>query len=577
MKFIHNSRADKIYIRLKRLYGNQADRLIQRLTMLIGRYGVGNIPTSVSSRWNENDVVLITYADSVKKHGEHPLPILQQFLKQHLSDSVSTVHILPFTPWSSDDGFSVIDYRKVEPSYGTWEDIEAISDEFSLMFDLVLNHCSSKSRWFQDFVSGIAPAMHYFLPIAPKTDLSMVVRPRSTPLLTKTQTRDGPTHVWTTFSADQVDLNWQNPDLLFEFLDILIFYITRGVRILRLDAVAFIWKNLGTNCLHQPETHELVKLMRDLLEIVAPQVMLLTETNVPHEENISYFGNGDEAHMVYQFSLPPLLMHALLRGTSLHLKKWAAELPDPPQGCTYFNFTASHDGIGVRPLEGILPDEEIKWIMKEVKTRGGLVSMKSNPDGTQSPYELNITYLEGLCDPSSQELSIARFLCSQALALSFKGIPAIYFHSLVGTSNHLQGVKETGQNRTINRRKWELNELEDLFADSSSRNAIIFEKYIQLLQRRKNHPAFHPESEQQVLDLDSNLFGIMRSALVGHETIICLYNFITQEINIKFSEIHNTLAKAQNCYELISDQEIKTGPRRLLKLKPYQALWLVIP
>jgi len=122
------------------------------------------------------------------------------------------------------------------------------------------------------------------------------------------------------------------------------------MRIARLDAVAFLWKELGTNCLHLPETHELVKLFRDVCEIVAPRAIILTETNVPHAENVSYFGQGDEAHMVYQFSLPPLLLHAFITGNGQYLTHWASGLEPPPAGCTFFNFTASHDGVGVRPF-----------------------------------------------------------------------------------------------------------------------------------------------------------------------------------------------------------------------------------
>lgn len=128
------------------------------------------------------------------------------------------------------------------------------------MFDLVLNHCSARSSWFKDFIAGIEPARHYFLNMDPKQDYSEVVRPRTSPLLTKTRTIDGEANVWTTFSADQVDLNWCNPEVLFEFIDILMFYISKGMRIVRMDAVAFVWKELGTNCIHLPETHEIVKL-----------------------------------------------------------------------------------------------------------------------------------------------------------------------------------------------------------------------------------------------------------------------------------------------------------------------------
>ena len=301
---ISSSKLKIIRRRLSLIYGiDEADVLLERLYRMVGRYGVGMQPSQTGISLSSKDVVLITYADMVKgdEVGQSSLSSLRDFCTARLKGAVSTIHILPFYPWTSDDGFSVVDYREVSTDYGTWEDISKLGEDFDLMFDLVLNHCSAKSPWFKEYVSGVEPGLNYIMEGDPEKDFSMVVRPRSTPLLTPYQTRKGERHVWTTFSADQVDLDWTSPDLLFEFLDIILYYVSIGCRILRLDAVAFLWKKIGTNCLHLPETHQIIKLVRNFLEIVAPEVVILTETNVPHEENISYFGKGDEAHAVDQF------------------------------------------------------------------------------------------------------------------------------------------------------------------------------------------------------------------------------------------------------------------------------------
>lgn len=559
--------------RLTMLYGNHAEKLLERFYMMIGRYGVGYDPVDTHSKWDERDSVLITYADTLSDADSGtPLNALDNFSKKHLKGAIRTIHLLPFFPWSSDDGFSVIDYRQVEESSGTWSDVEKLGQNFDLMFDFVLNHCSSKSAWFKDFVAGIEPACHYFLPMDPKGDCTQVVRPRTTPLLTKTRTRHGEAHVWTTFSPDQVDLNWQNPEVFFEFLDILFLYISKGMRIARLDAVGFLWKTLGTNCLHLPETHEMVKLFRDIAEIVAPQTIILTETNVPHPENVSYFGNGDEAHMVYQFSLPPLTMHALATGNAKYLTKWAQELAPPPDGCTFFNFTASHDGIGVRPIEGILPEKEKNKLIKHVEKAGGKINWRTMPDGSKSPYELNITYFSACAIKQSPELGVERFLCSQALALSLRGIPGIYFHSLTATENYLKGVKKTGQNRTINRRKWELNELrEHLKGDVAGE---VFERYVKMLRRRSNHPAFHPDAEQHVFDIDPELFVHSRISLNGDETIFCIYNMTDKAKSISNPADTELLKRTKNFYDILTARTFGSG-KKGIRLKPYQAMWLV--
>ncbi|MGB0355041.1 MAG: sugar phosphorylase [Opitutales bacterium] len=574
---ISSSKLKVIRRRLARVYGiEEADILLDRLYRMVGRYGVGAQLNQNSPNLTARDVVLITYADMVKSSSEEqsPLGALKEFCTARLKGAVSAIHILPFYPWTSDDGFSVVDYREVSPDYGTWDDVSKLGEEFELMFDLVLNHCSSKSPWFKEYVSGVEPGLNYIMEGNPKTDLSMVVRPRSTPLLTPYQTRKGERHVWTTFSADQVDLDWTSPDLLFEFLDIILYYVSIGCKILRLDAVAFLWKKIGTDCLHLPETHEIIKLIRNFLEVVAPDVVILTETNVPHAENISYFGKGDEAHAVYQFSLPPLLLHGLLRGTSEHLTDWATNLAPPPKGCHFLNFTASHDGVGVRPLEGILPHDEILGLADEIRQKGGFVSMRRMEDGSESPYELNSTYFSALSDPENEDMGMARFQCSQAVALAMKGIPAVYFHSLCGTPNDLEGYKVTKRNRTVNRKKWAQDELNQLLDDQETLPAQIFSWYSRTLRMRAGCPAFHPEAPQEILNFGSDLFAVRRDSTDGGLSVICLFNFTSEDSKVSDMSLLNSLFPEGKARDLISGGEIDWGKKDALTLRPYQAVWL---
>ncbi len=560
--------------RLNRLYGPQeVEHLLERMVALIGRYGVGFEGYSAAERWSETSAVLITYGDMVQNGDEPPLQVLKRFADRHLAGAINTVHVLPFCPYSSDDGFSVIDYREVDPNLGSWEDIQNLGRGFRLMFDLVLNHVSRKSTWFVDYVANIAPYRDFFIEVDPETDLSAVVRPRNLPLLTPAHTRHGDVHLWTTFSDDQIDLDFANPDVLFEFLDVLMFYLANGMTIVRLDAIAYLWKQVGTNCIHLQQTHEVVKLMRDLLDMVAPDVVLLTETNVPHEENISYFGDGDEAHMVYQFSLPPLLLHALMNGNSSHLTKWASSLDTLPESCTYLNFTASHDGIGVRPLQGIIPDDELLRLAERVKALGGHVSSKANSDGSESPYELNITYFDALGDDPDTvtDLHIARFLCSQTVAMELRGVPAVYLHSLVATRNNQAGVKETGRARTINRRKWQEEELETILADSRSPGSRVMKEYIRRLQFRSQHKVFHPDAAQEIVDLGPSLFVVRREW--GGERVVCISNFTDQYMELKIDDRLPGLDEANSCSDILTGQRYM-GEGKVVALDAYQTVWL---
>lgn len=577
MKLIRRTTFSRMKLRLARLYGRgQAEELADRLYMLIGRYGVqprdGFEVGAEAVSWSEQDAVLITYGDMIQRKGEKPLVTLKNFCDRRLRGAVNGVHVLPFSPSSSDGGFSVIDYREVEPSMGGWLEIERIGRDYKLMADLVLNHCSRESQWFRNYVNGVAPYDHYFIEEDPSQEwLKEVTRPRASPLLSPTDTREGEKHVWTTFSADQVDVNWECPDVLFDFLDVLLDYVARGVVILRLDAVAFLWKEKGTTCIHLQQTHEVIKLFRDILRIVAPHVVLLTETNVPHEENISYFGEGDEAQMVYNFALPPLLLHALLRGDSQYLQKWARTLGKLPEGCTYFNFTASHDGIGVRPLSGLVPEGELEWMIGQVEERGGMVSYRGMPDGSKSPYEMNVTYRSACEVIGNPELGARRFICSQAVMLAMAGIPGIYFHSVVGEHNWRDGVAETGIKRDINRRRLSWREIEALLDDPEGEAGWIANVYAAMLRVRRECSAFHPDARQEVLETRGGLFGLLRESIDGSRRVLCVFNFTEETVTLESDFVREHLGTT-------ASRDLLRGRRKVngtgVVLQGYEAAWL---
>jgi len=531
----------------------------------------------------ENDVILITYADQIREPNKPPLVSLAEFLEKHLIDVFSGVHLLPFYPYSSDDGFSVINYREVDPDLGTWEHVSRIGQNFRIMFDAVVNHISSKSEWFLSFLQDQVPYSDFFITIDPSTDFSKVIRPRDLPLLTPFETVKGIRHVWTTFSGDQVDLNYANPDVLLEMIDVFLFYIEYGAEIIRLDAIAYLWKEIGTSCLHLPQTHRMVKLFRSILELVAPGVLLITETNVPNKENISYFGEPvnktqkyDEAHLVYQFTLPPLVLHAFLTGRADSLSRWAATVKTPSPSTTFFNFIASHDGIGLIPAQGFLSENEKKGIAERTLSHDGQLTYRSNPDGSRSVYELNITLFDALNDPSHPDpnLDIPRYLASQVILLSLAGVPGIYIHSLFGSHNNHLGVKESGIFRSINREKFSRSTLEAELADSNSVKYNIFSLFRHLLNQRKNHPAFHPNSEQRILFLDDALFSLIRIASSG-EILLCIVNVSPRRIELNIRPGEWNLPDTDKWRDLIAEIDYPIFGKSLsLIVYPYQALWL---
>lgn len=509
------------------------------------------------------DTMLITYGDSIVQKNIPALEVLSNFLENYVKDAVSNIHLLPMYPYTSDDGFSVVDYRAINPALGDWEHIKKLAERYGLMFDAVINHISKSSDWFQKYLKCEQPYTDYFITCDPNADYSKVTRPRALPLLSAFESTEGRKYVWTTFSEDQIDLNFNSPDVLAEVLDILVMYGRMGAKFIRLDAIGFMWKELGTTCMHLPQTHELIKLMKDVLKMYAPETKIITETNVPHKDNMSYFGNGsDEADLVYQFPLPPLVMYSLLTGDASVLSKWMAELELPGDKVTFFNFLSSHDGIGVRPTEGILDDTEREFLVQATLKHGGRVSYKDNGDGTKSPYELNINYQDALSGPEdSDEIRIGRFLAAETILLSMQGVPGIYIHSLLGSRNDYYGMTVSDIPRRINREQLEYDALKEQLEADTNRSKI-FKEMLHRLNIRKQEKAFAPQATQEVLNLDKRVLAIRRFHEKSGECINVCINVSGETVSINQAGLLGI--------NLLNGNVVKDN----VLLAPYEAVWV---
>ena len=547
---------------LRDLYPHDTDRTLDSIVDLLERYRqrIDQSPSS-STRLNQSDAIMITYGDSFFGDGVATLECLRRFAVERLGDSISAIHLLPCFPYTSDDGFSVQDYYQIHPDMGDWTDIEHLGSDYEIMFDAVVNHISKSSDWFQGFLGGDPKFKDFFIVSDPDLDYSSVTRPRALPLLHPFQRENETVHVWTTFSEDQVDLNFHSAEVFVAVLDVLLFYVSRGARYIRLDAIAFIWKELQTTCMHLPQAHRIIQIYRHLIEQIAPQVVLITETNVPHEENVSYFGNGqNEAHMVYNFTLPPLLMHSLHQQDVSILTKWANSLELPSSNVCFFNFTASHDGVGVRPLQGIVDDQAISDLAEIATAHGGFVSMRDNGDGTQSPYEINCNYFDFATDPQSgADLRVQRFLLTQSVMLTMPGVPGIYYHSLIGSQNDRPGAIESGIKRRINREKLDLNQLHKELDEVGTIRHEVFSRYTRMLSARAQHVAFDPYGVAKYHQ-DGAVFVITRMA--GGERMMALHNFSDQSVKV---DIPN------DAVDIFSEEKISDGT---CELDPFGFRWV---
>ena len=522
--------------------------------------------------WSEKDVLLITYADSIIKKNQKNLITLSNFLTKYCKE-FTYVHILPFFPFSSDDGFAVEDYKKIKKEHGSWNDLKKITKSFKIMVDLVINHCSSRNRLFKNFLENKDPGKEFFISSQKKFPTSKkIVRPRSSDLSKKVLINGKDNYVWCTFGHDQVDFNFKNPSVLIYFFEIIKFYLDQNIKALRLDAVAFLWKELGTRCINLPQTHNIIRLIRLIIDNFYNKTLIITETNIPSHENLTYFGNNNEAHCIYNFSLAPLLIHAIISGNSFYLKKWSRGMPPAQENNSYLNFLSTHDGIGMRPVEGILPEMEVKKYFRFFKKQGGLFSYRTNK-GKKSVYEVNITLLEALkeCYNGKDKYIFDRFVLAHTILFSMEGIPAIYIQNFLGSKNDNIKVKKTNSFRSINRKNWNYDSLTKIINNKSTINNKILNSIKTLIALRKKQIAFHPNATQFTLQLGDIFFGLWRQSIDRSQSIFCISNLTNKKQKISLLDIN--LISTNSWFDLLTKKKIKNIGDELF-FKPYQTYWI---
>lgn len=565
---------------IAQLYGDEEGvEVTRRVGELLDEYRV-RLPHRPSKALSEKDALLITYPDQVSTPGERPLATLSDFAAERLHGLISTIHLLPFYPWSSDDGFSVTDFRAVATRYGSWDDVSRLGRGFGLMFDAEINHASAQSEWFQHFLRGMAPYGDYFVRMDNQSGLKAVTRPRTTSLITRVQASGADVGVWTTFGPDQVDLNYRSPALLLEILDVLLYYVQRGATFLRLDAVPYLWKELGTSCVNLPQTHLIVQIMRAALDEVTPNVRLVAEANMPQVESLRYFGGRhNEVQLIYNFPLAPLMLYAILAEDAGALARWLSSWSTPAPHNAFLNVLATHDGIGLNAAQGLLDETAIQSLVRQAARRGGLISERENSDGSRAPYELNMNYLDalGAMTPDlAPALELERFSMVHAVMLSLQGIPALYFHSLFGSRGWPEGLISSGRKRSINREKLNRGRLDADLADSSSWRARVFSRLGRLLRVRASQPAFAPGSDQRVLVSPRSVLALIRGNADIRQRIMCLYNVSPRAASHRVHEHDLTMEPPRDLWDLVTARRVRVGEDWTIQMEPYQALWLAL-
>ena len=562
----------KIISILKKIYRQiltkqNIDLLKNEIVQLIEDFNKKNRLNKINI--SEKTSLVISYGDNIYSSQSSSMKIFQKFFQKNLEKLFDTIHFLPFYPSSSDSGFAVKDHYQIDRKIGNWSDLKKISKSKKIMADVVINHASARGLWFKNFLKRKKPGKDYFLTVNSKFNTSKVVRPRDHKLLKKIKIFEKNDYLWRTFSPDQIDLNFKNPSVLLRFIKIIIYLINNGVTIFRLDAIAYLWKQNGTKCINLSQTHEIIKLLRVVTSLLNVQTLIITETNLPEKENLSYFGKNNEANWVYNFSLPPLLIHAFLFENSSYLNQWSRKLPSTKHGNCYLNFIASHDGIGIRPTEGILNEKTLGSFLKRLKKNGSKFSYRKVQNKSKKVYEANITVFDALrksdFDPKGL-FFLERYVSAHAIMISFEGIPAIYFNSLFGKSNDEAKYIITGNNRDVNRYKWNFNNITTKLRDKKSKQSIFYRNIGALLEIKRKQKAFHPNASRININLGPKIFCFKRISKDKKQSIICMTNLSSKIQTPNFKKIGS--------YRDLLNSNLKFRGGTSLILKPFQTVWL---
>jgi sucrose phosphorylase len=439
----------------------------------------------------KNEVQLITYANRL---GGTTLQDLRKTLSEPLKGLFSCVHILPFfTPINGvDAGFDPIDHGRVDSAVGTWDDIHRLSRDVNITADLIVNHISIESHQFKDYINHGDASKHAGLFIrlddvfpqgATEQELSSIYRPRFGLPFTKMLIGGVPRLLWTTFNNTQVDINLHSRQGWEYVENIVSIFANQGISVVRLDAVGYAYKKRGTSCFMLPET---VGFINELSRIIKSNGMeVLVEIHSHYRQQIAIARQVD---WVYDFALPPLILHALFKGTFCYLKKWLAI--SPRNAITVLD---THDGIGIVDVgpevvegerhEGLLPESEISDVVDTIHLRSDNVSRQATGAAAANLdlYQVNSTFFDAL-GRNSQEYLLAR-----ALQFFAPGIPQVYYVGLLAGENDLKLFKKTNNGRDINRHFFTKEEV------CQSMKKLVVRGLVELIHLRNTHPAFNGE------------------------------------------------------------------------------------
>ncbi|MGG6310638.1 sucrose phosphorylase [Paenibacillus macerans] len=481
----------------------------------------------------KNKVQLITYPDSMGGN----LKTLNEMLSKHFSDIFTGgVHILPPFPSSGDRGFAPLTYLEIEPSFGTWEDIRAIGEKFDVLVDLMVNHISRQSPYFQDFLAKGRASEHADLfltldkvwkdgnPVQEDIDKMFLRRPLP---YSAFEIGGKEEKVWTTFGktdpSEQIDLDVRSPQtrrLLRSFFEN---FKKQNVKIVRLDAVGYVIKKLGTSCFFvEPDIYEFLEEIKALADSL--DIELLPEV---HAHYTTQFKLAERGFWIYDFILPYRILEALLTKSAAELTRYLNVRPHKQ-----FTMLDCHDGIPVKPdLDDLIDTGSARELVEVCVQRGANLSLilsdEHKAEDGFDVHQIRCTYYSVLGEDDDA------YLAARAIQFFTPGIPQVYYTGLFAGANDMDRVKETGEGREINRHNYTVEEM------GLSLKKEVVQRLLQLIRFRNTYPAF--DGEFQVLESPDNEIRLRWS----QEDQSCLLNvdLNTNQSVIQYIDEHGLLTE----------------------------------
>lgn len=523
---------------------------------------------------------------------------------------VNFLHLMPITTrpkGESDGGYAVNDYLEVDKRYGTKEDLLALTAEFRkqgiyLMLDFVVNHTSNEFSWAKKAIRGDKKYQGYYytfedytIPAEFEKTLPEVFPETSPGSFTYVEEMER--WVMTVFNSYQWDLNYTNPDVFLEMLTNLVKLSDLGVDVVRFDALAFLWKKMGTISQNLPEAHNLIALFRMCLQVVAPGVILLAEAIVAPTDIVKYFGvgqkEGNECEIAYNASLMALLWNSIATKKTTLLYKSLLHVPEKPKDCTWINYIRCHDDIGLGYENQLIqelgwnPEMHRKFLLDyycqhlDWSPAKGLMFMY-NPktgDGRITGSAASLLGLEKGMASNNRTLiaeAISKIILMHGIVLAFGGIPLIYAGDEIGTLNDYSFKNDPSKkedNRWVNRPMQDWETIAQL-SDRKLPQSKIFHTLQRLIRIRKEHPVFADHNNLNLCHTGNDHILVFERKNDTGERLLVLCNFdqIPQVIETGWIKKLGYFAQGDPM-DLVSKQKVVVNSG-LLEIAPFQMIWL---